>query len=246
MAKFKRKGIVAVPGEYKYGEVTEIKTAEELKSAAERHPNIPITYKHPVEVYPKASEIIGTLQQKWDEKNQRINGEFWFHDEKISEELEMKLMNNEILPVSGGILIDDIEDNIQKGIVFTHMAILGEGDDPVCPLGTCGVNMRMESNPTLNVRFEQSTDLEPPEEEPKVAPEPEVSEEPDVVETETIEEETPETEEPAEENPEDEVEEPVEEEVVLVPEVEIPVGEVVSDELETDERGYYVFYPHKD
>lgn len=239
----KRKGIVAVPGEFKYGDLIEIKTAEELKDAAERHPIIPLTYRHPIDIYPKASETIGTLSQKWDEENQRVNGEFWFYDERTPEDIKMKLANNEPIPISGGILIDDIEDGIQKGIVYTHMAILGDRDDPKCPLGTCGVNVRMEADSKLNVRHEQSTEIEAPEEEAE--PVKEEVPEPDEVKEPEPEPEEPKTDEPAEQKPEAEVEpEPVEE-VKLVPEVVIPVGETVPKEWEVDERGWIHFYPHK-
>ena len=240
----KRKGVVAVPGEYKYGDVTEIKTAEELKLAAERQPIIMLTRGHPIDGIPSAKDVIGTVSQKWDAKTERVLGEFWFHDEKISDNIRNKLENYEPVAISGGILIDDVIDGVQKGIVYTHMAIL-EDEDPKCPLGTCGINIRTESNPNKNVRYEQKTDLEAPE-EPEAAQEPEPTTELDEVEVEEPEPEEPKTEEPAVENPEEDVVEPVEEEVKLVPEVEIPVGRpVVPKEWETDESGWITFYPHK-
>lgn len=223
----KRKGVVAVPGEFKYGEVTEIKTAEELKLAAERQPIIMLTRGHPIDGIPSAKDVIGTVSQKWDEKTQRVLGEFWFHDDKIPENIRKKLEAYEPIAISGGILIDDVKDGVQEGIIYTHMAVL-DGEDPKCPLGTCGINIRTESNPNQKVRFEQKTELVNPK-EPEVAPA--VKSEPDVVEEKT-EIEIPKTEVSAVHKPEVEVKEPVKEEVKLVPEVVIPFGESVPKQWE--------------
>lgn len=230
------------PGSYKYGDVTEVKTAEELKDATERHPIISLTYRHPSDVYPRANEEIGTVKQTWNAEKQWVDGEFWFHDDKIPEELRKRLENNEPVPVSAGILLDSIDvDGTQHGMVYTHVAVLDEEANPVCPLGTCGINVRMESNPDRFVRHEQTIDLEVPEEKVEVSPEPEVPTVPDVEEVEP-ETKIPKTEEPAEDNPEEDVEEPEEEEeVTLVPEVKIPVGETVPKQWERTPDGWITF-----
>jgi hypothetical protein len=240
----KRKGVVAVPGEYKYGDLVEIKTAEELKDAAERHPIIPLVMGHPIDGFPTAKGTIGTLSQRWDEKTNKVLGEFWFHDEKISDKLKMKLEANDPVPISAGYLLDSVDaDGTQHGMVYTHMAIL-DGEDPKCPLGICGINVRMESNPTKIVRFEQSSELTVQKEEPEVAPVKEEEVKLDVVEPEP-EPEILKTEEPAVENPEVVVAEPVEEEVKLVPEVIIPTDTPVHKEYEVDGRGWVTFTPRK-
>jgi len=245
----KRKGIVAAPGIYKYGELSEIKTAEELKDAAERHPFVSLTLGHPIDGWPMAKEEIGTLHQKWNEKYNRVDGDFWFHDEKIPDKLKKKLENNEPIPISAGYLIDSVDtDGTQHGMVWTHMAIL-EGEDPKCPLGTCGINIRMESNPNRIVRYDQSTNLEVPDKDESI--EEEVK--PDEVKTETKIEELkteeapaehkPETAEPAEHKPEEVKTEPVEEEVKLVPEVIIPTDTVAVHREYDVVDGAYVFVP---
>jgi len=244
----KRKGIVAAPGEYKYGDMTEIKTADELKLAAERQPIIMLTKGHPIDGVPLARDVIGTVSQKWDPKTEKVTGEFWFHDEKTPENIKKKLMNYEPIPISAGILIDNVSDGIQEGIVYTHMAIL-DGEDPKCPLGTCGINIRMESEPTKNARFEQKTELDnvPKEvEEPLELDDVDMKTLDEVVEEETPKPEIPKTEEPAEQKPEAEVAEPVKEEVKLEPEVIIPVGQsTVQKEFEVDERGWVTFIPQR-
>lgn len=238
----KRKGIVAAPGEYKYGDITEIKTAEELKLAAERQPIIMLTKGHPLEGIPLARDVIGTVSQRWDAKTEKVIGDFWFYDEKTPENIKKKLQNFEPIPISAGILLDDVKDGIQEGIVYTHMAIL-DGEDPKCPLGTCGINIRTESNPTQNKRYEQKTELvEVPKEVEETPVKVEVR--PDVVETKP-KPETPKTEAPAEQKPEVTVAEPVKE-VRLVPEVIIPVGQpTVQKEFEVDKNGWIHFIPRK-
>lgn len=233
----KRKGVVAVPGEYSIDGHIEKKTAEELKLAAERQPIIMLTKGHPVDGIPTAKEVIGTLSQKWDATNEKVVGEFWFHDEKIPDTIKKKLDNFEPIPISAGYVIDDIDDDgYQKGIVYTHMAVL-DGEDPVCPLNTCGVNVRTESMPNRLMRFEQKSELEVPEQEQVIE---------EVKELEVVEPVVePETETPAEQKPEVEVEEPVEEEVELVPEVVIPVGVPVRKEYEVDASGWITFIPRK-
>jgi hypothetical protein len=238
----KRKGIVATPGIYKYGELSEIKTAEELKDGAERYPIIPLTMGHPVDGIPTAKEQIGTVSQKWNADTNCVNGEFWFYDEKIPENLKYKLEHNEPIPISAGFLLDSVDsDGTQRGYVYTHMAVL-DGEDPKCPLGTCGINIRMESNPTKLVRYEQAEELVVPQdkvEETKV--EPTI---PDEVKVEEPKVEEPVTEEPAEQKPEEQVKtEPVEEEVKLVPEVIIPTDTVAVHREYDVVDGAYVFVP---
>jgi hypothetical protein len=226
----KRKGIVAVPGEYKYGDMTEIKTAEELKAAADRQPIIMLTRGHPVDGMPSAKDVIGTLSQKWSENRQRVEGTFRFHEEKIPEDIREQVANFEPLAISPGFMIDGIEDGVQTGIVYTHMAILDE-EDPRCPLTDCGVNLRMDSKEGVRLyRMDQKSELEeapeepPPVEEEAGAP---PQEEPAPEETE------PEPEKPAEQEPEEVESEDSQavEEIPREPEVVIPTSQPKSSKL---------------
>ena len=164
----KRRGIVATPGTYKYGENTEVKTAKELREAAERQPIIMLTKGHPVDGMPSARDVIGTVSQKWNEQKQRVDGEFWFHDENTPDNIRENIVNMHPVSISPGFMIDRIgEHGEQEGIVYTHLAILDD-EDPRCPLGTCGVNIRMDSKDGPRMaRFDQKTDLEPPAEPAK-------------------------------------------------------------------------------
>ena len=153
----KRKGIIARPGEYTYKDKgTEVKTAEELKAAVTRQPIIPLTFGHPADGIPRARDFIGTVSQKWNEEKQYVEGDFWFYDETPPEILD-KIVNGWPTKISTGFTVDSVEDATQKGIFYTHVAILKDGDDPKCPLGQCGVNVRMESNNPTDYRHEQAS-----------------------------------------------------------------------------------------
>ena len=224
----KRKGVIAVPGEYKYGDMTEIKDPEELRLAVERQPIIMITHGHPVDGMPSAKDVIGTVSQKWNEKAQRVEGEFWFHEEKIPESVRDRIVNLEPVSISPGFMIDGIEENVQKGIVYTHVAVLDD-EDPRCPLGECGVNIRMDSKePARLLRYDQKTELAAPEPDPE--PEPEAAEaEPEPAQAE---EEAPpvEAEPPAEQKPEVTEKEAVVEDIPREPEVVIPTSAVARED----------------
>jgi hypothetical protein len=196
---------------------------------------------------PSAKDVIGTLSQKWSEDRQRVEGEFWFHEEKIPDPIREKIANFEPLAISPGFMIDGIEEGVQKGIVYTHMAVLDE-EDPRCPLGECGINLRMDSKDGegRQYRFDNKSELEAPEPPPE--PEKEAVEVPEKevpveVVSPSVEEEpttAPEITEPAEHKPE-EVPEVVQE---REPEVIIPPSKVVNNnELETDEFGFKTYVP---
>ena len=241
----KMKGVVAVPGQYKYGDVIEVKTAEELKDAAQRNPIIPLTFGHTVDgLPPTASMQIGTLSQKWSEEQQKVLGDFWFYEEKIPASLRKKIDNGERLPISAGLLLDSVdEDGTQRGISYTHMAIL-EGEDPKCPLGTCGVNVRVESERI--VRLEQTAELTTPPPPPE-AEKKETEATPEAAEPVTTEEaapEPPKPEVPVEQKPKEaDVVPVVEEEVPLEPEIIIPPSVPVVQKAFEVIDGKYVFVP---
>ncbi len=241
----KMSGTIAVPGEFTYGDNTEIKTAEELKDAAFRHPIVTVTYGHTMDgLMPPANMQIGTISQKWSEEEQKVIGEMWLHEEKIPEKLRQKIDNGEAVPISAGIMLDSIDDDgTQRGIAYTHIAIV-DGEDPKCPLGVCGMNVRLESDRL--VRLEKSTEITPPEpkaEKEEEAPPTEETEVVPDVEPEEPEVEQPKPEEPAAQKPEETDEPAPDEEVVLEPEVIIPAEIVtVRKEFEIID-GKYVFVP---
>ncbi len=165
MPEIKKRGILAVPGEYKFGDKTETKTAEELRLAAQRQPILTLTLGHPDGHIPRASDYIGTVTQKWNEAKQRVDGDFWFYDEHIPTHIRERIINNVPVKISAGYSVDRVEEGIQKGILYSHIAVL-DGEDPKCPLDKCGVNVRMETNSELRYEQEQTID-EPKEPEVK-------------------------------------------------------------------------------
>ena len=235
----KRKGIIARPGEYTYKDRgTEVKTAEELKAAVTRQPIIPLTFGHPADGFPRARDFIGTVSQKWNEEKQYVEGDFWFYDETPPEILD-KIVNGWPTKISTGFTVDSVEDATQKGIFYTHVAILKDGGDPKCPLGQCGVNVRMESNNPTDYRHEQASDPEE-KKEPVEQADPLIGIKADIAELKTLfiesqkqpVEQKPEVEQPAETPPQKEPEpvrapapEPVRETPASVP---------VSDDFERD------------
>lgn len=175
----KVKGIFAYPGAIQFGGKTEIVTAEELMKATQRCPIIPIVGSHPVSGLPMAKDVIGTLHQKYDQANQRVNFEAWFHEESVDQELAEKLQRDQFVPISPGYTIDSLdmtpEGNIQVGRMYTHAAVV---DKP--RREGVGFNARAESDesspllrydPTL-VRTESA---DPPETKP-AEPKPEAKE----------------------------------------------------------------------
>lgn len=180
MMALKRKGVLAKPGEYTYGDVTETKTAKELQAAVERQPIIMLTQGHPTSGFPSASDFIGTVSQSWDDETNSVLGDFWFYEESVPMSVRRKLEHHEPVPISAGFAIDDVVDGEQKGIIYTHIAVLEE-EEPVCPLDQCGVNVRQETSSMPDMRYEEKQDITDPEAE---------------AETEKSEETTEETSEP--------------------------------------------------
>lgn len=242
----KRKGIFAVPGEYKYGDNITIKTADELKLAAELQPIISLVYRHPADGIPSQKDVIGTVSQEWDETTQKVFGDFWFYDDKIPDSIKELLEQNKPIPISAGFTVDDLEDNVMKGIYYTHMAVL-DGEDPVCPLGQCGINIRMEAKPNRTVYFEQETNLEAQEEKAPPAVDAIIKGLLDEVypDVEPIVETPIKTDEPAVQKPETAVVKVPVEEVKLEPEVRIPVGDTVPKEWDVDANGWIHFVPQR-
>ena len=249
MERHKRRGIVAVPGEYKYGDLVEVKTAEELREAAFRQPIIMLTTGHPVDGMPSAKDVIGTVRQNWNEDKQRVDGEFWFNDDRLPDHIREKVVNLQPLSISPGFMIDGIGENgEQEGMVYTHLAVLDD-EDPRCPLGECGVNIRMDSKEGhILVRFDQKSDLEPPEEPAKEEATETVEAEPEPTKTEEAEPEISDSDEdeaiPSSE-PVLENQEVAEEEQPREPEVVIPPSVTATDSGEFKEVDGWITYTPK-
>jgi len=251
----KRRGIVAVPGPYMFGENQELTTAEELKLAAERYPSIPLTIGHPAECKrgerPLPEHVVGRVHQKWFSMQNRTLGDFMIFQEKVDQippEILEKFEHHEPIAVSPGILRDiDRSNNIMRNMEFTHIALLNDKEDPRCPLGTCGVNLRLDSLSIDNGRqremlLGQKTELREEKETPKEPvpkPKPVVEEKPA---QETAKEPQH---KPVEEKPEVEIpkKEPVKiPETPLVPEVIIPVPASSTPSQEWETHGTVIKY----
>jgi hypothetical protein len=162
MAQILRTGVLIRPGEYTYSNgVVEVKTAAELKVAAERQPSFMITMGHPADDL-NISDYLGRVNQTWDEENQLVKGEFLFYEEhfdKIPENIRKKIVNGDPLSISSGFSVEEVVNGVQTGILYDHLALLKEGEDAICPTSKCGINIRTESNTMSDKRYEQTSEL---------------------------------------------------------------------------------------
>jgi len=175
MSKIVRKGVIARPGTFNFSWGTETKTAEELKQSVERQHEVMLTMGHPAGEI-GLSDYIGRVDQIWNEEEQLVEGIFNFYDDKywdnIPENIQEKVLNKSPLSISAGYSVDDVVNDDQNGIFYHHIALLRDGENPACPLGTCGINIRRESKGTMSKqRYEQSSEISEPE---KVTTEPEI------------------------------------------------------------------------
>lgn len=169
---FKRKGIVARPGTYKYGDREEYKSAEDLERISKTQPTLMLTLGHPKDGFPSERDYLGTVATKWDSEKQILTGDFWFYDEyfeKLPKLIRDKIVNSQEVSISTGFKLDGIEDGVQKGALYSHVAILID-EDPLCPLGSCGINVRQESEDLSTYRYEEKSEITEPsaKEEPKL------------------------------------------------------------------------------
>ena len=243
----KMKGVLAVPGEYEKDGKKYIKTAEELKKAAERFPILPLTYGHTEDSLPPTeAQQIGTVSQKWSKDKNAVVSDFWFFEEKMPAALRKKYDSGEKIPISAWYLADTIdEDGTLHGMSYSHVAAL-EGEDPICPIEQCGAFVVAESKGRLRF-IEHTTDLEaePTKEAEKQAEAPvETTDETIIVDNDVplVEPEQPKTEPPVEQKPK-EADEVPEVEVPLEPEVIIPPAVPVAQKPFSMVDGNYVFVP---
>ncbi len=154
------KGILARPGEYNYEGTLEIQTAEELSAAVDYQPSIMLTLGHPGD-NPKVSDYIGRVDQTWNEEEQVVDAVFSFYDDhwlSIPESIRGKIVGGGKLPISAGISVVEVVDGVQKRIRYDHVALLRDGENPVCPLGECGINVK-GFNTMLERRYQQETTI---------------------------------------------------------------------------------------
>lgn len=160
---FKRKGVIAVPGAYKYNDKEEFKTAEELERIANLQGEIMLTLGHPDGGLPSQKDYIGKVFPKWDSENQKLLGDFWFYDEyldKLPPAVRDRVVNNQGVSISTGFKLDGVEDGAQKGALYSHVVILVD-EDPLCPLDSCGINVRQESSDLT--RYEEKSEIKEPQ-----------------------------------------------------------------------------------
>jgi len=241
MPEIKRKGVLVRPGKYNLRGKDEIRTITELKEAIKKHKDgIMLTYGHATDgsPIPGATQFVGNAYPYWDSTEKAVLADYSFYEEywdRIPEHIRNKIVNDSAVPISIGYRVDDVDkDGTQQGILFTHVALVPEGEEPIAE--NVGVNIRMESEREL----ERELDLLPNYRlESGEIPEVETSE----AESETIE--TPEyvakadfdalmakfdalieSLKPVEKSTvEPEPAQPIQEEQEMVADVQIPVGE---------------------
>jgi len=154
MPSVKRDGVLVRPGKFRIQGKDEIRTIEELEEAIKKHTDgIMLTYGHAADgsPIPGATQFVGKAFPYWDSEKKAVLANYSFFDEywdNIPEHVRSKITNKEKVPISIGYRIDDIDkDGTQKGIVFTHVAIVPEGEEPIA--SDVGVNVRMESEREL-------------------------------------------------------------------------------------------------
>ena len=157
----KRRYVIATSDMYPDGT---IRPPEELEAAARTMDRVYLTLNHP----PKGSiaipkeQILGTITYEYSKKLGKLLGEAYYYDEffdRLPKHLQDKVYRHEDMPISPGFGFTMKDDHIITNIVPHHVAVLTD-EKPLCPLNKCGVNVRMESDSTMNFRYEQRTEAE--------------------------------------------------------------------------------------
>lgn len=153
----KRRLVIANSDPYTDGTV---RPPEELEAAVKRRREVPLTLGHP----PRDSRgipehlLLGKVEYSYDKSGKRQIGDVTFFDEyweRLPKELQDRVVNMESVPISPGFNFDGADQQTIRKIVPDHLAVLIDGG-PLCPLDTCGVNVRMESG--SDYRYEQKTE----------------------------------------------------------------------------------------
>lgn len=153
----KRRFVIANSDPYTDGT---IRPPEELEAAVKRRREVPLTLGHP----PRDSRgipehlLLGKVEYLYDKEGQRQLGDTTFFNEywsRLPKELQDRIINLESVPISPGFNFEWKGDKTIINMVPDHLAVLID-EKPLCPLDTCGVNVRMESG--SNYRYEQRTE----------------------------------------------------------------------------------------
>ena len=121
-----------------------------------------LTLGHPDGVTTE-EHYIGRVDQYWNDEIGAVEGVFSFYDEywdRIPEDIRNRIANGEPYPISAGYSVVDVdEEGRQRGILYDHIAVLRDGEDPNCPLGQCGINVRPEAEERVPLtRLEKRTE----------------------------------------------------------------------------------------
>jgi len=144
---------------------------------AKRLDRVPLVLNHPPKgtIAVPESSILGTISYKYDRTLAKLVGEAYYYDEyfdRLPKHLQDRVYRHENMPFSQGFGFNLKDEHILTNMVPHHLAVLTD-EKPLCPLDRCGVNVRMESDSTMNFRYEQRTeaeDLDRPQKPPKTEP----------------------------------------------------------------------------
>ena len=147
--------VLARPGTYTYpwGEME--KTAEDLKSIPSYNPTIKILLGHPETGKARRRDFLGYVKPIWCEENQALIGKPWYYGEhfhKVPKVVAEKIVNREDYDISLDYTIDDeaaFKAGKLNGSFVDHVSVLRPGEEPVCPSGTCGVNVDVQESVTM-------------------------------------------------------------------------------------------------
>jgi hypothetical protein len=153
----KRKIVAAVSTPYPDGT---IRPPEELEAAVKRRRHIPLTLGHPPSINGVPGPIpehliLGDVELQYDATGGRQLATTTFFDEyieRLPEHIRAKVVNDLPFPISQGFEHSWRDEHTLIDIVPHHMAVLLD-ERPLCPLDTCGVNVRQETG--LSYRYEQ-------------------------------------------------------------------------------------------
>jgi len=222
---------------------------DDLREMAKLPLVYPLTYGHPADGIPDRDDVIGSWSLKWREDIGKAEADIWLFDEskdRIDPAIYERIVNYQPVGVSPGYKYNKLtEDGAQIGTLPNHLAIARPDEEPRCPLGECGINVRFDSykydqilelefvQPTVRTDTEETQEAEPAEAEPQPEPDAAPSEPAPVEDT------------PAVENTEEAVQEPTEpEQVQREPEVIIPASVKAHDDSGVElVDGYYRYVP---
>ena len=179
MPKLEYYGIIARPGTFKRKDGSSVtKTWEELKKSFQLTQELKLTLGHPLTPDKRsrptrAADFLGRIIPVINEEKQVIEGRFKFYDEPwggIPEHIRGKIVNDEAVSISAGYTSRK-QNGVETDMLHDHIALLVEGESPVCPLDECGINVESESGDDEIMTFEQAESTkEAPEEQPTEQP----------------------------------------------------------------------------